>query len=122
MAPTLPDAVAALLDAANAHDTDAFLGSFTAGAVVDDWGREFPGAEAIRGWSDAEFIGVQVAGLATDIPQYAVTIEKKVETVRAATVGRIATLISRVDRQMAPAKIGMPAVKIHRAATRTFVP
>ena len=26
-------------------------------------------------------IGVQVAGLATDIPQYAVTIEKKVETV-----------------------------------------
>jgi hypothetical protein len=28
--------------------------------VVDDWGREFRGAEAIRGWSDREFIGVDV--------------------------------------------------------------
>jgi hypothetical protein len=28
--------------------------------VVDDWGREFAGAEAIQGWSDAEFIGVDV--------------------------------------------------------------
>nr|WP_221374680.1 nuclear transport factor 2 family protein [Actinoplanes polyasparticus] len=49
-----------LLDAANAHDTDAFLAGFTADGVVDDWGREFRGAEAIRGWSDREFIGKQV--------------------------------------------------------------
>ena len=28
--------------------------------MVDDWGREFAGAEAIRGWSDKEFIGVDV--------------------------------------------------------------
>ncbi len=46
--------------AANAHDTDAFLAMFTPDGVVDDWGREFVGAEAIRGWSDGEFIGVQV--------------------------------------------------------------
>jgi hypothetical protein len=49
-----------LLDAANANDTDAFLAAFTADGVVDDWGREFRGAEAIRGWSDREFIGQQV--------------------------------------------------------------
>jgi hypothetical protein len=28
---------------------------------VDDWGREFVGAEAIRGWSDREFIGKHVS-------------------------------------------------------------
>jgi ketosteroid isomerase-like protein len=57
----LPQPVAALIDAANANDTEAFLGSLTPDAVVDDWGREFRGAEAIRGWSDREFIGVKVS-------------------------------------------------------------
>ena len=28
--------------------------------TVDDWGREFTGPDAIRGWSDAEFIGKRV--------------------------------------------------------------
>jgi hypothetical protein len=56
----IPEPVQRLLDAANGHDTDALLASFTADGVVDDWGREFPGADAIRGWSDREFIGVDV--------------------------------------------------------------
>ena len=56
----LPAPVTAALAAANAHDTDAFLATFTPDGVVDDWGREFRGAEAIRGWSDREFIGVDV--------------------------------------------------------------
>jgi hypothetical protein len=56
----LPAAVGALIDAANANDTPAFLACFTGDGVVDDWGREFKGADAIRGWSDREFIGVQV--------------------------------------------------------------
>jgi hypothetical protein len=56
----LPGPVRALLAAANANDTDAFLATFVPDGVVDDWGREFAGAEAIRGWSDGEFIGVQV--------------------------------------------------------------
>jgi hypothetical protein len=60
MAPELPHPVARLLDAANNHDTDAFLASFTADGIVDDWGREFAGATSIRGWSDREFIGVGV--------------------------------------------------------------
>jgi hypothetical protein len=56
----LPPAVARLLDAANANDVDAFLATFPDDGVVDDWGREFAGHEAIRGWSDTEFIGKRV--------------------------------------------------------------
>ncbi|XVU28070.1 nuclear transport factor 2 family protein [Actinoplanes sp. CA-054009] len=55
------------LDAANANDIDAFLASFTDDGVVDDWGREFRGAERIRGWSDNEFIGKRVALTVKDI-------------------------------------------------------
>jgi hypothetical protein len=60
MTDTAPEPVTRLLHAANGHDTDGFLASFTEDGVVDDWGREFAGADAIRGWSDAEFIGVEV--------------------------------------------------------------
>jgi hypothetical protein len=56
-----PPPVARLLDAANANDTEAFLAAFADGGVVDDWGREFAGADAIRGWSDREFIGKRVS-------------------------------------------------------------
>jgi hypothetical protein len=59
--PALPAPVAALLDAANRNDRAAFLAGFATDGVVDDWGREFAGAEAIGGWSDAEFIGKQVS-------------------------------------------------------------
>jgi hypothetical protein len=59
-ADALPAPVAAALAAANGHDTDAFLACFTPDGVVDDWGREFQGPDAIRGWSDKEFIGVRV--------------------------------------------------------------
>jgi hypothetical protein len=59
--PTLPKPVQTLVDAANRSDTPAFLAGFTPDGVVDDWGREFRGADEIRGWSDGEFIGVDVA-------------------------------------------------------------
>ena len=65
---SLPNPVAAAIDAANAHDTDAFLACFTEDGVVDDWGREFQG-DAIRGWSDAEFIGVAVTLALTEVEQ-----------------------------------------------------
>jgi hypothetical protein len=61
LADPAPEPVDRLLNAANEHDTEAFLASFTDDGVVDDWGREFAGAQAIRGWSDKEFIGVDVA-------------------------------------------------------------
>ena len=46
-------------------------------------------------------IGLQVAGLATDVPHYAATIEAKVETIRGATLGRLNELTDRVGRQLA---------------------
>jgi hypothetical protein len=61
MTDDLPRPVRTLVDAANARDTGAFLAGFTSDGVVDDWGREFRGAEDIKGWSDAEFIGVEVS-------------------------------------------------------------
>jgi ribokinase len=61
MAPSAPAPVAGLLQAANDNDIDAFLAGFTADGVVDDWGREFTGPDAIRSWSDAEFIGKRVS-------------------------------------------------------------
>ena len=61
MTTQLPAPVQRLLRAANRGDIDGFLAGFTDDGVVDDWGREFVGHDAIRGWSDREFIGVQVA-------------------------------------------------------------
>ena len=58
--PPLPQPVERLLKAANDHDRAAFLASFSEDGVVDDWGREFAGAVAIEGWSEREFIGVDV--------------------------------------------------------------
>ena len=43
-------------------------------------------------------IGVQVAGLAADVPQYATPIETKVTALRGMTLGRIADLTNRLDR------------------------
>ena len=57
----LPAPVQAAIDAANRGDTDAFLAVFTPDGVVDDWGREFRGPDAIAGWSEKEFIGVEVS-------------------------------------------------------------
>ena len=67
MTSELPRPVQAALDAANAGDLDAFLASFTADGVVDDWGREFAGPAAIAGWSDGEFIGRQVTLAVTGV-------------------------------------------------------
>ncbi|MFK3983542.1 nuclear transport factor 2 family protein [Micromonospora sp. NPDC050397] len=66
----LQPAVRTLVDAANANDLPAFLAGFTADGVVDDWGREFHGAERIAGWSDAEFIGKQVSLDVRDVRQH----------------------------------------------------
>lgn len=77
----VPAEVQRLLDAANAGDVDAFLAGFAEDGVVDDWGREFRGAAAIRGWSDNEFIGKQVSLDVTGV------VSKAGETVVTAQVG-----------------------------------
>jgi hypothetical protein len=79
---SVPEAVARVLQAANANDTDAFLASFTDDGVVDDWGREFVGADAIRGWSDREFIGKRVS-----LDVRAVDQDREVTTVTAEVGG-----------------------------------
>jgi uncharacterized protein (TIGR02246 family) len=60
MPDAVPDPVARLLEAANDNDVDGFLATFADEGVVDDWGREFVGRDAIRAWSDREFIGQRV--------------------------------------------------------------
>ncbi|ONI83102.1 polyketide cyclase [Actinosynnema sp. ALI-1.44] len=60
-------AVQAAIDAANNNDLEAFLACFTKDGVVDDWGREFRGAERIGQWSDNEFIGKQVSLDVTEV-------------------------------------------------------
>ncbi|MFF3749334.1 nuclear transport factor 2 family protein [Streptomyces sp. NPDC002018] len=57
----VPAVVRRALDAANAGDTEAFLDCFAPNGAVDDWGRLFRGHDAVRGWSDKEFIGVRVS-------------------------------------------------------------
>ena len=53
-------------------------------------------------------IGVQVAGLATDVPRYASTIETKVTTLRGMTLGQITELTARLDRQLTPPAVQAP--------------
>ncbi|WP_329041317.1 nuclear transport factor 2 family protein [Streptomyces sp. NBC_00178] len=63
----LPPVVAAFLDAANAQDTAAWLRTFAPDGAVDDWGRVFTGYEAVRAWSEAEFIGAHVTLDVTEV-------------------------------------------------------
>ncbi|MEV3931687.1 MULTISPECIES: nuclear transport factor 2 family protein [unclassified Streptomyces] len=65
--PPLPPVVRAFLDASNAQDTAAWLRTFAPDGAVDDWGRVFTGYEALRGWSDAEFIGAHVTLDVTEV-------------------------------------------------------
>ncbi|GAA1983662.1 hypothetical protein GCM10009718_21210 [Isoptericola halotolerans] len=55
----IPAPVASFVDAVNRHDEAGFLDAFTTDGVVDDWGRLFAGREAIKEWSDKEFIGAR---------------------------------------------------------------
>ena len=50
-------------------------------------------------------IGTQVADLATNLPQYAATVEKKVDTVKTYTVGRLSQLADKVG---APSPVTPP--------------
>lgn len=57
----MPIPVAAALEAADAGNVEDFLAAFAEDGTVDDWGRQFRGRDAIRAWSDAEFIGKEVS-------------------------------------------------------------
>lgn len=77
----LPAPISTLLAAVDSLDTDAFLHAFDHDGFVDDWGRTFTGADAIRTWSDREFIGANVTLALTQVT----TVDNRTEV--AATVG-----------------------------------
>ncbi|WP_329136110.1 nuclear transport factor 2 family protein [Streptomyces sp. NBC_01476] len=76
---TLPVPIAAALEAANAGNIEDFLHAFADDGAVDDWGRVFRGHDAIRRWSDGEFIGKQVVlevtGVRTEGPTTTVSAQ-----------------------------------------------
>lgn len=55
--PVVPEPVRSFIDAVNRQDDTAFLGAFADDGRVDDWGRVFPDRDAIKAWSDVEFLG-----------------------------------------------------------------
>ena len=59
MALSIPQVVADFIDAVNRQDEQAFLDAFTPEGYVDDWRRTFTGRDAIKSWSDAEFLGAK---------------------------------------------------------------
>ncbi|HEY2206002.1 MAG TPA: nuclear transport factor 2 family protein [Pseudonocardia sp.] len=68
---TLPAAVAAYVDAANAFDTDALAATFTEDAMVNDARREFWGRPAIREWLAAEMVGDRVTMEVVEVREHA---------------------------------------------------
>jgi predicted PurR-regulated permease PerM len=50
----------------------------------------------------AGVIGTQVAGLAGDLPYYSFTIERKIDTLRDATVGRASSIVQSIGSHLGP--------------------
>ena len=67
-------------------------------------------------------IGTQVASLASDVPRYAATVERKIDTVRSYTVGRITTMTGKLGRQMDDVPAPAPDAKPAQASQPTDVP
>jgi hypothetical protein len=63
----VPAPVADFIDAINRQDTAAFLAFFPVDGIVNDWGSRYVGHEAIRRWSDREFIGAQALLAVIDV-------------------------------------------------------
>jgi len=55
----LPDLIHRFVKSVNRGDADGFLSFFPHDGVVDDSGERYMGLDAIRRWSDREFIGAK---------------------------------------------------------------
>ena len=55
----IPEPVRSFIETVNRHDDAGVLDAFSTEGVVDDWGRIFAGRDAIKQWSDKEFMGSQ---------------------------------------------------------------
>lgn len=58
---TLPKPIADFINATNKLDTEGFLASFTDEAVLNDEAVEYRGKDAIKKWSDEQYIGVGIS-------------------------------------------------------------
>jgi predicted PurR-regulated permease PerM len=63
-------------------------------------------------------IGAQVAGLVGEIPYYSTTIERKVDTVREMTLGRVNGLINRLGHQLSTVPGPPPAASVPTAPAK----
>ncbi len=57
----LPQPVAAVVDAINNGDEDAFVAAFAPDGYVDDWGRVLNGRDGVRSWSRTDAIGMNAS-------------------------------------------------------------
>jgi hypothetical protein len=55
----LPDPISRFVEVVNQGNTESFLDFFPTDGVVEDSGRSFVGQNAIRQWSNREFIGAK---------------------------------------------------------------
>ena len=56
----LPQAIAAFIEATNAHQSDELLATVSESAVLTDEGQTYRGIRAIKEWSDEKYIGAKV--------------------------------------------------------------
>ena len=75
----VPQAVARMVSATNAADSEAFVGTFTDDAYLSDWGREFAGTDGVAAWNDSDNIGRQahfeIAAVRNEGSGYVVTLQ-----------------------------------------------
>ena len=67
--PPHPHTIDRFVPAVNDHDTQTFLAFFPEDGVVIYSGRRFVGDDAVRGWSDREFIGAHGQMTVTKVEQ-----------------------------------------------------
>jgi ketosteroid isomerase-like protein len=75
----LPQAVIDFFEATNTTDRERFLAAFSDDAVLDDWGHQSDGRDAIGGWNETDNMGVSshfdVLGHEIEDGAYVVSIE-----------------------------------------------
>lgn len=55
----LAPAIARMVAATNAGDTEGFLEAFSADAYLEDWGRGFTGRDGVASWNTTDNIGMR---------------------------------------------------------------
>ena len=68
-----------MVSATNAADSEAFVGTFTDDAYLEDWGREFAGPAGVAAWNESDNIGRQahfeIQAVRNEGSGYVVTLE-----------------------------------------------